>query len=575
MTDDRATLDPSALSGINEPDDPPTNGVLLHRPGPCILCGAPALTRWHGRPRHPYGSCLRLHGGNATTPHALSEIVPRWVALVPDLTPDQLVRWLASLFPVEWMLIGPTGAYADESPDNRARRWASLVPTAETIARHWPGAVPAAATSPAPTQPAQTPAEPTAAPNPTEDTPEPMTEPERPAQPAEPEPTAGRAPADAELAAFTRAVVKATAKVGTERPVPDPEAVRAALDLWHEHTGLRFWKPDLKHDGMGVPSYRGEVGVARFAQVRAIAGAPGEAGRTMATHPLVLALNDPQNRDAVKAHDFSFVNPDVAPELGQFLTGLDVNTQYLAASRTDLGTGEPELFDLDHVDDKQTKYPGYVRAAAALPADRLEWRRGLARITAGSWVPMPVVRHIQRDLKIEFPASQALVWTEFGRPLDAWGEPFRRLRDALLGRTDLPAKYALAVNTGVYQSFLGGMLRAKKWNKYVFRPDWADMIEATGWANALRGVGKSDAIPLGMRRDAVWFLADHAPFQPAGIEISMQDTNPPFKAGKWKIERYGPVTDQLIRAHKRGRVGLVNDAIIALDQLRQAEAVTQ
>ena len=96
----------------------------------------------------------------------------------------------------------------------------------------------------------------------------------RPTPPARPSARArstrtGTSHRDAEILAFGRAV-KGHRVYG---PQATPEALDAALALWHHHTGELSWARPAGDGGGPVPSYPGEVGMARWALMRSRAGA--------------------------------------------------------------------------------------------------------------------------------------------------------------------------------------------------------------------------------------------------------------------------------------------------------------
>lgn len=384
-------------------------------------------------------------------------------------------------------------------------------------------------------------------------------------------------PYDLERRAFGRAVRR-------QRPDATDEDLDAALGLWHEFTdGLR-WARRERESGRWVQSYPGEVGVARWARMRARAGAgAGDDRGRPTTHPLAVALGRRGGRISGAerlAHDFPCVVPDLKIEPGMSITTFDINGQFLAASRCEMGLGDPDLieFPAGQLLDKFApimqllKCPGYVRLAAPLGAQLMRYTTvaphqqiPFHKLRRGEWLPMPIVKYLWRDMRTEILASAVLVWRTYGRPLDAWGEPFRRLIQGCEGRADAPARYAVSAAKSVYQSFLGGMLRSERFGRLVYHPDWAHQLEATGWANAWRARDKARVIgQLGMRRDALWVVHrdDPATFVPRGLPVGTQ-------LGKFRRERWGLVDARLCAAYATGRPALVNNAIIDIHRARE------
>lgn len=251
---------------------------------------------------------------------------------------------------------------------------------------------------------------------------------------------------------------------------------------------------------------------------------------------------------------------------GQVITGLDVNGQYPAAAASVLlGHGEPDHYTTTHsirvITDRPgwSKRPGYVRLGADLSTDH----PAFDDLRAGDWLALPTVDFLINPGK-GLPAvvdpgaldiAELVYWGQgnHGTRLRAWQAKYRDARAALIGRDELPARYALVVLKAVASTFLGGYLRSEKHagGSEILRPDWSDMLVTQAGANMLRAEWKSQHIDgnpaaLGSYRDALWFVSD-GPFSPAGksLEISTQ-------LGKFKREKVITVTDEILSAYESG-----------------------
>lgn len=87
------------------------------------------------------------------------------------------------------------------------------------------------------------------------------------------------------------------------------------------------------------------------------------------------------------------------------------------------------------------------------------------------------------------------------------------------------------------------------------------MIVATAEANALRALAKCPVAPVAKMADSAYWIADSAPFAPDGLTLSAQ-------LGKWKLDRHGPVTADLIAGLKDQAPASVRDAVIRIDTER-------
>ena len=128
----------------------------------------------------------------------------------------------------------------------------------------------------------------------------------------------------------------------------------------------------------------------------------------------------------------------------------------------------------------------------------------LTDLRAGEALAMPSIRYLADDLGLPIELSGGFVWTESRRWLKTWQELFRDARTALLGLPqELPVSYALSAVKAVTNKFLGGWLRADRFNTTAtLRADWAHQVIARARMNALRGIlGKAGALPLAMVAD--------------------------------------------------------------------------
>lgn len=277
---------------------------------------------------------------------------------------------------------------------------------------------------------------------------------------------------------------------------------------------------------------------------------------------------------------FSFINPDVVPQLGEYVTEMDVIAQYLGAARSvELPDGAPEEITDIPAEFAATWFkqerPGYVELGSApdLSGQPITVTGPFGRLTEGSLLPLPAARYLFRDHGVNLHVTWALVWPKkrHGRRLNRWAELFagaREFLEAAVDRGEPGAEYALAVNKMIYAAYLGGMLRSNENNALsTLRPDWWDQLVPQAGVNQLRALDKGiqqGSIPIGAMKDSVWFVGKHAPLRPAGLEVHTQP-------GKWSSDRWGEVTQQLIDAHKQEQPALVRDAVIALNKARETE----
>ncbi|WNV86643.1 hypothetical protein [Umezawaea sp. Da 62-37] len=358
-----------------------------------------------------------------------------------------------------------------------------------------------------------------------------------------------------ERADFTRAVRRITARDHT--PPPSDTLITAALHAWHTAV-------TAKDEPCRFVSSSGHTGVSAYHWLMTMHGAM--------TKPTALRserVEELSRRDRTLIRSLSFVDPDTTPVVGQVITEVDVNAQYLAAARSvDLGDGEP--VELDHVDPADLpallKRPGYLRLATTpdLTNAPAHLRHALPRLVVGAWLPTPIAAYLHRDHNIGLDIAGAITWPASGRRLSVWCEMFANGRATLTATadTDPAAALALRVVKDVYTRYLGGYLRSKTHNRGpTCRTDWHDMLVAQGVANAARAIDKTvttdGTTVLGSLKDAYWLLAD-TPTHPTVLTFSPQP-------GKWKRNRVAPVTPAVIDAHRTGRVGLLRQAITASD----------
>jgi hypothetical protein len=368
--------------------------------------------------------------------------------------------------------------------------------------------------------------------------PNPATEPGPVPEPARPSPKP-RSPAapEAEQAEFDRAV----AKLGIDATAAD---LQAALAIFREVTGGVRWV-----------SYAGQVGQAWFA-------------RLMATYPSMrkpVPLASERAREAIESGPLTRVNyvlakPGRAIRPGKHVTAYDLNGQHAAAAGSaELGDGEPEHITSPRTLGGLVNLPGYVLLSKPLRTGHPAFNT----LPAGQWISIPLVKFLACDLGLAIPAAEILYWPHHGRRLSVYIDRYRQARNRLLrAEQTTPVRICLAALKYQANAFVG-MFRSETYSHGGFyRPDWYDMIVATAEANALRALEKCETAPVAKMADTAYWVADHAPYKPEGLIVSDQ-------LGKWKLDRYGPVTDDFIAALKEGP-GAVRDALIRIDAERQS-----
>jgi hypothetical protein len=372
---------------------------------------------------------------------------------------------------------------------------------------------------------------------------------------AEPEPqdvTTSRRPVSEldtadELAVFARTFTKHD--IYTDASEAD---IAAALGLFHEVTsGLRW------------VSYGGQVGQAALARLLATYGSmkpPEEL-----TDERALTLCRELRTTVTRYHIRTGLGRKLRP--GRHVTGYDINGQYPgAAGSAELGDGNPVWKDKPRSVEPVWNLPGYVQLGATVrgraPELKMIKNDGTA-LSKGDWLPMPVVKYLGADLGLDVSADQVCYWPNHGRRFRAYVEHvYRKPRAAL---QDMPASLARDMALSALKIMVNdsiGMLRSETWSHgRWYRPDWHDQITSLAEVNALRAIGKCADKPLVKACDSLYWIADHAPYEPAGLTITAQ-------LGKFKLERHGQVSPAMIDAYKAGQPKSFHDAVKAADETR-------
>ncbi len=358
-----------------------------------------------------------------------------------------------------------------------------------------------------------------------------------PAAEEAPEPTEAESRA-AEAEAWTRAARKLTDDA-TE------EGISAGLAIFHEVT-----------EGVRWVSYPGQVGQAWFAMLAA-------------RYPSMKApapLKSAKVTEITDAGPMTRVNFAVKPKASikpgkHFVTSYDLNGQHMAAAGSaELGDGEPLVVTSPRDIDGLTALPGYVKTAQAVRTGH----PAFGTIPGGEWIAMPLVRFLTRDLGLTVPAAEVVYWPDHGRRLSTYVTRYRAARERLMSAQPTEGTtLALAMLKSQANAFVG-MFHSKTYShRGFYRADWYDQIVATAEANALRALAKCDTAPVAKMADSAYWIATEAPFVPAGLVISGQ-------LGKWKLDRHGPVTDELLAALRDGAPASARDAVITINDERLA-----
>lgn len=371
--------------------------------------------------------------------------------------------------------------------------------------------------------------------------------------------------AEEELADFADAV-----RAKPIKPDATDEEIRQALAAWHAAV-------QIEGDPLRFLSSPGYTGVSAYERLTA------QYGAMVKPEPLTSETVWELTKSRKLLTVLSFINPAAAPALGEIVTEADVNAQYLAAARSsDLGDGEPtELDDLSDVDLPQLlSQPGYVQLATAPDLTKLPVtaRLPFASLADGWSLPNPAARYLVKDHGVKLDVSHAITWPkgQYGRRLDRWCALFAdgRAKLAEWAAAGQPgAALALKVLKATYATFLGGMTRSTDHNdKGTLRADWHDTYISQAGVNALRAVDKAlKADPelrlLGAMKDSFWFLGDQ-PVQPDGMLFTPKNG----QGGKWHLNRWGTVDQDIVNAHARNRIGSLRKAITAADTARKGKA---
>jgi hypothetical protein len=376
-------------------------------------------------------------------------------------------------------------------------------------------------------------------------------------------PASGLAPAD-ELTAFARTFVKHDIYRDAT-----PDEIAAALDLFHQVTnGLRW------------VSYAGQTGQAAFARILATY-ASMKPPREL-TDERAITLCKELRVSVTRYH----VRPGQAKKLrpGQSVTGYDINGQYPAAAvSAELGDGNPEWIDKPRTLESLWTLPGYARLAVPVRGPRnpvLKMiRNDGAAPAAGDWLPMPVIKYLAADLGLDVTADQVCYWPNHGRRLRAYVDhayrppratlqamPKSRVRDMTM------AALKIMVNDSL------GMFRSETWSHgQWYRPDWHDQFTSLAEVNAFRAIDKCPTPPLVKACDSLYWVSSAPPCEACQHADPDQHTEPCAmpdglivspQLGKFKLERFGAVTDAMTGAYKAGQPKNFHDAVKAADQAR-------
>lgn len=343
-----------------------------------------------------------------------------------------------------------------------------------------------------------------------------------------------------EVAAFTRAMRKL-----------DPDATDAdlvaALGIFHAAT-----------DGVRWVSYAGQVGQAWFSRLAARHASMKRPEPLASAAVKALITTGPLTRVNYTAR------PSRAIRTGKhYVTSYDLNGQHAAAAGSaEVGDGEPQTVTNPRSIAGLVNLPGYVRLGKPLRTGH----PAFGTLPAGQWVAMPLVKFLAADLGLSIPAAEVVYWPSKGRRLSVYVGQYRAARDKLMAADQSgPVRLALAALKSQANAFVG-MFHSETYSHGGFyRPDWYDMIVSTAEANALRALAKCPAAPVTKMADTAYWISDQDPFTPEGLIVSGQ-------LGKWKLDRHGPVTPELIAAIKEGQPASVRDAVIRIDAERRATA---
>lgn len=312
---------------------------------------------------------------------------------------------------------------------------------------------------------------------------------------------------------------------------------------WHAATdGLKFssgWVGDV-----GINAYRW-LRAKNGSDARGVGGAARLADGTL----------DGWSTDLVLHLDY--LDEDQAPQIGQYVTEVDVNGQFLASAGIELGTADPVVIASPRSIAGYLGMPGYVRLGST-PRLGAGVNRALHGIQKGRTLAMTTARYLTRR-GVDLDVSEALVWMDHRRHLALWYALFREARNRLSERPGQGAAIALKLVKVVVTTTLGGWLRSDKNQSLLMRRDWSDMIIAESWVRVLLSLDTAAArgrCPIGVRRDAAWFAGEEVPLCPDGMTFSTQ-------LGKWKVARTVRVDEAVIAAHATKSPDMFVRALIA------------
>lgn len=372
------------------------------------------------------------------------------------------------------------------------------------------------------------------------------------------------------VAAPELAEVATTGAEAPAEPTAAPEAVsdgddreawaRAARKLTDDLTdeGIESGRAIFHQvtDGVRWVSYPGQVGQAWFARLAA----------SFPSMKPPAALVSPKVAEITEAGPLTRVNYTVKPKATikrgrHFVTSYDLNGQHMAAAGSaELGDGEPRAIERPRDIDGLTGLPGYVKTARAIRTGH----PAFGTIVAGTWVAMPLVRFLTRDLGLTVPAAEVVYWPDHGRRLSAYVGRYRDARELLMSAEPSEGtRLALAMLKSQANAFVGMFHSSTYSHGGFYRPDWYDQIVATAEANALRALAKCGAAPVAKMADSAYWIAETAPYVPDGLVISGQ-------LGKWKLDRHGPITDEFLDALRDLAPASARDAVIKINAERLA-----
>jgi Domain of unknown function (DUF927) len=323
--------------------------------------------------------------------------------------------------------------------------------------------------------------------------------------------------------------------------------IAAALAVFHEIYGLRFIR---SASWTGINMLRRDVALFR-----------SKTAPTERTSPVLAEI-----AEAGPLRHIAFTVPGHKVRTGLHFTAWDINGQHpAAAGSTVLGTGEPELAARPRHLAPFLNGAGYVQLAQRVTTGHPAY----GTIAKGDWVTMPHAKFMAAELGLELPAAQVVYWTGAGhasKHLATFTGRYRKAREVLRGREDLPGIYARAVAKGVANKTIG-MFRSETHNRTEFYlPDWYDQIVAQAEANTLRHFARIEkgggGKPIGKCADGAWWVSGTERQRPEGLEESDQ-------LGKWKLEKWGIVTPEIVSAYKDRSAGNLQSAIKAADTARR------